>query len=903
MSKSLVIVESPTKARTISRYLGEDITVLASMGHVRDLPTRSLGVDLQSSFNPEYVLTDNGKRVMKDLRKAAKSADHIYLATDPDREGEAIAWHLREVLEKETKGEFHRVSFHEITERAIKASFEEPGEIADDLVSAQQARRVLDRLIGYPVSAMVGRNVKRGASAGRVQSVALRLVVEREREISAFEPVEYWNLDALFETAAPAAKLQTRLALLDGAKPHVKNGDEANAYAAELESASYAVSKVESKPRKQKAPPPFTTSTLQQAAGSALRSGARQTMMMAQQLYEGLDVGEGGPVGLITYMRTDSVNVAKEAITQAREFIGTTYGGDFVPPKPNSYRSGKAAQEAHEAIRPTDVTRTPEKMAKYLDKRQLAIYRLIWRRFVASQMSPAKQMDHVIEIAAAGAALTHAYIFRATARETLFPGYQAVYDVKEADQADDGPTPQRLPNLQPGLDCTLLEFEKTQCFTKPPPRYSEATLIKVLEQNGVGRPSTYASMVNTIQTREYVTKDRGRLTPTELGFSVMDYLLEQMSDLFDVGFTGDMETKLDEVEAGQVEWHEMLAEFYNKIKEHIHLRDTVAIPDTESVRKLLAVFPDTVEWAPPVKRGRRTYDDSKFHASLLEQIDEKGKVLTERQWKALLLLAVRYAAQLPGLDAVATELEIREVIEEMTDVHEKQEKERQEAADSDPDPEMVALLGIFRDVEWAEPVKRGRRTYDDKAFHESLREQVESGRRLSPAQVNALGKLAAKYIAAIPGYEEHAKRFGLPAPEAPADPEEAAAKRAELERLFALADGVDTWADPVKRGRRTYDDREFVESLRGQFATKGSLSDRQIAALKKVLPKYADQIPEFERVAKEMGLGAAAGKPVTLDVPCPKCGAPLVERHGKRGKFYGCSAFPKCRNIVTELPS
>jgi DNA topoisomerase-1 len=910
MSKSLVVVESPTKARTIGRYIGKSgITVMSSMGHVRDLPSSSLGVDLQHGFKPQYVPTDNGKKILRDLRKAAKDADDIYLATDPDREGEAIAWHLREELEKSTKGNFHRVSFHEITPRAIQEAFEHPGSIADALVDAQQARRVLDRLVGYQVSPMLWREVKRGTSAGRVQSVALRLVCEREREILGFEPQEYWNMDAIFETRDPKASLKTRLALLDGSKPNVPNEETANALAGELETAEYQVSKVASKPRKQNASPPFITSTLQQAASSNLRIGTSQTMRIAQQLYEGVELGSGGPVGLITYMRTDSFNISQEAQAAAREFIGQTFGPDYVPPKPNRYRSRKSAQEAHEAIRPTDVTRTPESLQGQLEPRQLKLYRLIWQRFVASQMAPAKQLDHVIEIearqgkAANAVPLTHSYIFRASARETLFPGYQTVYNIsdvgkEDSENPDEPQNANRLPPLKEGLPCDLRELLREQCFTQPPKRYSEATLVRALEANGVGRPSTFAATVGTIQSRDYVSRDKGRLIPTELGFKVNDFLVERMPQLFDIGFTASMEEHLDEIEEGNLGWTKMLEDFYEHFRQWVSARDAIGTAKGETALRVLQLFPEDLDWDPPVKRGRRTYDDGKFHASLLEQVTEQKKDLSERQWKALLNMAARYADRLPGLAECAEELGLSDAIAEFQAAQAEQAKQQAEAGEVDP--KQLAFVKVLDAVtEWAEPTKRGRRTYDDRKFRDSLMEQVEGGKALSPAQKNALKRLVSKYEKQIPNFEQVAQEFDIqatPAEEAMSEEESAA-----VTEMLAMLENVEKWAEPVKRGRRTYDDREFADSLRDQFRTKKTLSPRQIGALRKLLPKYAEQIPGFAEKAEGLGLKAKT-EPKKLDVPCPECGKPMVERQSRRGVFYGCSGYPKCKYTANELP-
>ncbi len=905
MSKSLVVVESPTKARTIGRYIGKSgVTVLASMGHVRDLPSKSLGVDLQNGFRPQYQPTDKGKKVLAELRKAAKGASDIYLATDPDREGEAIAWHIKEEIEGATKANFHRVTFHEITPRAIEEAFAHPGRIADALVDSQQARRVLDRLVGYQVSPMLWREVKRGTSAGRVQSVALRLVVEREREILGFTPQEYWNLDAIFETRNPKASLRTRLALLDGAKPNVPDEATANTLAGEIESAQFRVSKVDSKPRQQSAPPPFTTSTLQQAASSNLRMDTSQTMRVAQQLYEGAELGEGGPVGLITYMRTDSVNVSREAQDAARDFIGRAYGPDYVPAKPNRFRSGKSAQEAHEAIRPTDVERTPDSLAGLLEPRQLKLYRLIWQRFLASQMAPAKQLDHILEIQAqpAAAPLRHSYIFRATARETLFPGYQAVYNISDVGKEDslDPDEPQEARNLPPlkvGMPCDLRELLREQCFTQPPKRYSEATLVRALEANGVGRPSTYAATVGTIQTREYVARDKSRLVPTELGFQVNDFLVGRMPQLFDIGFTASMEERLDQIEEGTIEWTAMLADFYEHFRQWVSARDAVGMASGDTALRLLDLFPADLAWDPPVTRGKRTYDDRKFIESLREQAVEKKKALSERQWKALVALAARYADQLPGLAAAAEELGLAEAVAEFQTAH----REKAEEKPGETDAEDLALAQLLDGVaEWAEPATRGKRTYDDRKFAASLREQIESGKALSFPQKNALKRLVAKYREQIPGYAEAAARFGLDneAAEPPPSDEECAA----IAAMLAMLETVKQWAEPVKRGRRSFDDREFAESLAKQFKTKNSLSPRQIAALRKLLPKYAAQIPDFAKRAEILGLQAKA-EPKKTDAVCPECGAPMIQRTSRRGVFYGCSKYPKCKFTANELPA
>jgi DNA topoisomerase I len=903
MGTALVIVESPTKARTIGRFLGKDMRVLASMGHVRDLPENSLGVDIAGGFQPAYVLTSNGKRVAADLRRAAAKADEIYLATDPDREGEAIAWHIAEMIKDvAAKARFHRVTFHEITRPAIEASFAHPGAVSQPLVAAQQARRVLDRLVGYQVSPLLWRDVRKGTSAGRVQSVALRLVCEREREIQAFKPVEYWNLDAWFETVDTKAQLKTHLALLDGAKPEIRDATQAAALAQEIQAAAFAVAAVTSKPRRQSAPPPFITSTLQQAAGGALRFSTKQTMQVAQQLYEGIELGPGGPVGLITYMRTDSVAVSQEAQAQTRDYIATTYGADYVPAVPNRYRSRQSAQEAHEAIRPTDVQRTPDSVASFLSAPQLRLYRLIWNRFVASQMEAARQMDHIVDVEARGAQLTHAYLFRATARETLFPGYLVAYSVKESDADDEeNLLIGRLPELRVGTPCTLLKLDREQCFTQPPRRYSEATLVKALEQNGVGRPSTYAATVNTIQEREYVRKEKGLLVAVDLGFGVNDYLVGRMPALFDIRFTAEMETELDQVEAGELDWVQMLSRFYERFRQWVKVDETPAIPTAAAAAEFLGAFPAELAWDAPTQRGRRVYDDREFHASLLRQVTTEHKNLTERQWKALLALAARYAGRCPALLDAADRLGARAAI---TATRTTQEA-RAATPVAAPDERDLKAIAALANVTWEPASKRGSRTYDDARFYASLRRHVEDGRHLSPAQMNAIRHLLRKYSGQVPDFAALAAELGLEtaAPEpAQAGPE--AAEQSTLKPLVELLQHIRDWDPPRHQGRRTFDDKEFAESLTRQFTQRGSLSERQQAALKKLIAKYGAQIPGYAAQVEALGLQPPPAAPVPVAAVCPECGAPLLQRTNRRRgtTFYGCSAFPKCRFLCNQLP-
>ena len=584
MAKKLVIVESPAKAKTINKYLGGEYSVKASMGHVRDLPERKFGVDLEKNFAPTYEVTSKRKSLISELQKAASSAEQVYLASDPDREGEAIAWHLQELLKPKKKGpEFFRVQFNEITKNAVRAAFDHPGQVDMHLVDSQQARRILDRIVGYKISPLLSKRIARGLSAGRVQSVAVRLVVDREREIRAFKAQEYWTVEAeLNKLVAPTDHFMARLIQVGDKKVRTPDPDgaplkdgvmlisskeQADALLADLEHSQYSVAKIDVKPKRRNAPPPFTTSTLQQSASKALGMGTTKTMMIAQQLYEGVDIGEEGSVGLITYMRTDSFNISKDAQAEALAYIREEIGPDYAPETPNFYRSKKAAQEAHEAVRPTSVRRDPESLRKYLDHDQWRLYRLIWERFVASQMTPAEMKVTSIDIDAKRG--EKSFLFRATATEVVFPGWLKIYGVEEeAEKKAENEKPseeeenKKLPPLTTGENLNLVKLHPGQHFTEPPPRYSEATLVKALEELGIGRPSTYAPTIATIQKRSYVLKDRSRLSPTELGEITTDMLVKHFTKLLDAKFTAEMEEQLDEIEEGKVVWHRMLKDFY-----------------------------------------------------------------------------------------------------------------------------------------------------------------------------------------------------------------------------------------------------------------------------------------------------------------------------------------------------
>jgi len=549
--KSLLIVESPTKVRTLGKFLGKDFTIKASIGHVKDLPKKELGVDIEKNFTPKYVVIEGKGKILKDLKNAARGAERIFLGPDPDREGEAIAWHIAEELNGDSDKVF-RVEFNEITERAVTGALKNPRKIDMNLVNAQQARRVLDRLVGYNLSPLLWRKVRRGLSAGRVQSVALRLVVDREREIKAFKPVEYWSITAALEAKEPPP-FNARLFQIDEQKAEIKNESEAKGIISDLDGKVFTVKKVEKKKRRRYPAPPFITSTLQQEASRKLRFNAKKTMVVAQQLYEGIELGSEGSVGLITYMRTDSVRVASEAQQEAREYIIREFGNNYAPEKSPVYKSKKSAQEAHEAIRPTSVFRMPDAIKNYLLPDQYRLYKLIWNRFLASQMSPALLEQTSIDI------LTDKYLFRATGTVVKFPGFMSLY-TESADEAqeEDG----ILPPLKEGDVLKTISIIPKQHFTQPPPRYTEASLVKDLEARGIGRPSTYATILSTIQERKYTEKIDGRFKATELGFVVTDLLIERFPELMDVGFTAKMEDKLDKIEEGASKWVKVVKDFY-----------------------------------------------------------------------------------------------------------------------------------------------------------------------------------------------------------------------------------------------------------------------------------------------------------------------------------------------------
>jgi DNA topoisomerase-1 len=565
MPKALVIVESPTKAKTINKYLGKQYVVKASLGHIKDLPKKDLAVDIEHGFTPRYEIIEGKRKLIAELKQAAKKVDSVYLAADPDREGEAICSHLQEELQGKKIGEpqIYRVMFNEITQNAIKKAFQNPGMVNEKLVDAQQARRVLDRLVGYKISPLLWDKVRRGLSAGRVQTVALRVIVDRESEIAAFVKDEYWTIDASL-TARKPPNLTAHLIKKDDQTPELGSRETVDGVLAQLEGADYIVKSVGTREKRRNPVAPFITSTLQQESSRKLRFSVKRTMMLAQRLYEGIEIGKEGALGLITYMRTDSTRVSPDALQEARAYIAIKFGPEYLPESVNVYRSKKDAQDAHEAIRPTSMEHSPDDVAKYLAEDELKLYRLIWNRFIASQMAPAIFDQTTIDISARGKDSSE-YVFRATGSVMKFGGFLKIYEEgKDQSDEEDEELKHRLPVVTEGELLKFRQIMPEQHFTEPPPRYNEATLVKKLEADGVGRPSTYASIISTIQEREYVKKEGGRFIPTELGRVVTGLLIESFDDIFDVTYTARMEEELDEIEEGQIPWRKAIGDFYEK---------------------------------------------------------------------------------------------------------------------------------------------------------------------------------------------------------------------------------------------------------------------------------------------------------------------------------------------------
>jgi DNA topoisomerase-1 len=829
MAKNLVVVESPTKASTINKMLGKDYIVLASMGHIRDLPVKALGVDIQNSFTPKYVSVKGHKRVLDDIKKAAKECENVYLAPDPDREGEAIAWHLREVLNTgKNRPNIYRIKYNEITPTAVKHAIENPCELDDNVFYAQQARRILDRIVGYQVSPMLWRRLKRGLSAGRVQSVALRLISEREREILKFIPEPFWVYGAKVKKQIdPKTPFELDLVKIDNKDAEVKNKELAAKVTVDLKSSTLCVENIANRTVKRKAPAPFITSTMQQTASNVHSFSPKRTMSLAQSLYEGIDLGEGH-IGLITYMRTDSFNIAKDAQVACKELVVKNFGSEYSPAKPNFYKSRKGAQEAHEAVRPTDVNITPDRLRSKLPPAELKLYTLIWKRFVASQMTPAEIAQKTIDIDAKPSNGSDSkYTLRVSTSEVTFPGFMKVSGLPKPPKTKDNQI-KEVPELKvgEGLDC--IEWLADEKETKPPPRFNNASLISTLEKNGIGRPSTYSQTIGTLQSRSYADIKKQVIYPTDLGLQVNDMLMETLSELFDVAFTANMEAALDDVEAGETGWVNMLSDFYRKFE--TWMEKTKAPPaDKEHVEKVLELLPQITEWREPLKRGKRLYSDQSFYESIDKQFKDAKKDVSLKQLESLITMSIRYKEQIPNAIDALNALGYAAFIEKVENAK--------------PDETTTNKMTLLDSMELDESATQ---------FVDSLKMHLHAGKMLSEPQTKALDRIIISHAKQIDNLEEVQERLNLKKEDFKDDTESKI-------MLDALAH-VEEWKPASTRGKRKFDDFGFYTSLKEHFDRKGFLSERQAGALKRMLLRYKAQVPKFEVVAEEVGLDLPEGR-------------------------------------------
>lgn len=738
----IVIVESPAKARTIQKILGTDYNVKASYGHIRDLPKIPLGVNIEKGFEPRYVITNT--EVVQSLKQVCRGARVVFLASDPDREGEAIAWHLAEVLKGDVSGPFKRVTMHEITPRAVKESFRLHTDINMNLVYAQQARRILDRLVGFKVSPILWTQFTKGIGAGRVQSVALRIICEREREIRAFQRVEYWNIRILLEAGqAGSGKLfEAKLIRINEQKAEIKTAEEANQILESIKRQHFHIARMEIKNQKRSAPPPFITSSLQQTSSFSLHLSPSQTMQIAQQLYDGVDIGLSEPTGLITYMRTDSFRVSKEAIEACRHYIASQIGAEYLPKIPPVYKSPGRAQEAHEAIRPTDISRTPNELKSYLSEEQFRVYELIWKRLIASQMKPLERILTDVDTAVVGSD-DRKFIFRAIFAELTFAGYLRIYDISE-NEADDKPSKlheedeeQKLTfsptELAQNQEVFPSEVKSEQKFTEPPPRYSESMLIRVLEQNQIGRPSTYASIAKNIQEDKYIYKQKGKLIPSELGFKVNDFLVDHFPILLEKKFTAEMETKLDKVEEGEMKWNAMLEEFYKPFSEWIENAKRRGSPPSWKVEKIIVLSENVKKWNPE-KKNRRL-DDRNFLLDIIRQYRRKGYI-SLKQWIAFLDTLYPYRDQIPDFNQAMASLEV-------------------DTSRWNPNEEQLAENQRYRDILTRLHTIVSEENNDGaRQFISSLIKWIDAGRNLTKNQMHALEKMKIKYQEQLPTLQD-----------------------------------------------------------------------------------------------------------------------------------------------------
>ena len=832
MDNNLVIVESPTKIKSIGKFLGRNYTIAASMGHVRDLPKKKMAIDVSNNFQPEYAINDDKKKIIQEIKNLAKNAKNIYLAPDPDREGEAIAWHIYEILKKYTSANFYRITFNEITKNAIQQSFKNLKSLDFNRVNAQQARRVLDRLVGYKVSPILW--TRKATSAGRVQTVALRLIVEREKEIKAFIPKEYWTIKGDFKLKE--CKLEAELVKIDD-KPLqttskqdnekdkksilISSKQDSEKHKKILEKQSFSIKDLAKKNSKKFPPPPFITSTLQQNASSKFGFSPLRTMRIAQQLYEGVEV-EGQSTGLITYMRTDSILLSQEAKNMANQFIEKEFGKEFLGTS-RKFKNQKNAQEAHEAIRPTQVNFPPLKIKHYLSDEQFKLYQLIWQRFIASQMKEALFEINTLEIAN-NSPSPHSYLFRANYTKPIFLGYLKALEENKTDkkQSIDFTKFQ----LSKGTEALLTKINPLQHFTEAPPRFNEASLIKLLEKNGIGRPSTYASTVEVIQKRGYVKKEKNKLYPTDIGSETSDFLTQSLPNLFNVKFTALMEEKLDKIEKGEYQWTEMLDNFYKNFQKwllDIKINNSHSKEDFKTAIKFFKSV--QIKWQEPQKIGNRKFDDKKFITDIEKSLEDKEKILSKKQWDMLVNLFIKYKSQFANYEEIKSTFKIKEKVN-LTDSKD------------------LKLIGILEKIEFEENTNNN---FNEKEFVESLKNQAQN-KELSLKQKAVLNRIAIKYKDKIENFDALKKEFKLE--DTTTNPNPMNSKQAEeIKSLFLFAKNIKKWNSP--NNQKNFDDKSFISSLNQQFQQKKSLSPKQIYALKKTLKKYQEQVPKLKSFFNE----------------------------------------------------
>jgi DNA topoisomerase-1 len=855
MAKSLVIVESPTKAKTIGKYLGKQYVVKASLGHVKDLPKKNLAVDVEGNFEPHYEVIEGKKKLIAELKQAAKGVDSVYLAADPDREGEAICYHLQEELGDGRGGakargpRIFRVMFNEITKKAVQRAFEKPSQVNINLVDAQQARRVLDRLVGYKISPLLWDKVRRGLSAGRVQTVALRLIVEREREIRAFIPKEYWTIDADLAARKPP-HLTARLTRINDQPAEIGSQAAADDVLAQVEGADYIVRSVATREKKRNPVAPFITSTLQQEASRKLRFSVKRTMMLAQRLYEGVEVGKES-VGLISYMRTDSTRISEDAIRDARDFITERYGREFLPDSPNVYRSKKEAQDAHEAIRPTSMAYAPEQVEKYLQEDEMKLYRLIWNRFVASQMMPALYDQTTIDVAAKGKNGLD-YLFRATGSVLKFEGFLKVYqEGKDQTDEEDEEMKHRLPAVTEGEHLRFRQVRPEQHFTEPPPRYNEATLVKRLEADGVGRPSTYASILSTIQEREYVTKEGGRFIPTELGMVVTDLLIQSFDDIFEVKYTARMEEELDEIEEGKLDWRAAMGEFYERFDRDLkhaeeHMTDIKRMEKPTSENCPKCGKPLVIKWGQhgsffactgyPEFSPRNAEEDLE---SLQKDAERRQERTRSELDTGLAKKKARYEKDLAELDAGLAERRITE----------REHLSRRKA----------------RKVRYQKDL-------------EALDKKISDRRRRDRESVEArLEKFKARYPQIGQFYDIELQAAG-----------------STLKFTWRRKDNLCTYTRELPVDLPDLDKANFSEQGDEEYCENCG----RPMVLKKGRFGTFYACTGFPDCKTTKPIGGPQKKPdQPLDEKCPQCGNNLVVKSGRYGEFTACSNYPACKYV------